>query len=141
MKQGQPEFELQCVIADLLRWGAYPGIYWTAIPNGEDRPRKKNSRGNWYSPTGQRLQRMGVKPGVADLIFLVRGKAVALELKADKTKYQSPEQKAFQKEWEEAGGDYYVKKTYEDAVELLEFLRIIKPVKGSERFEPRSHAA
>ena len=140
MKRGQPEFELQCVIADLLRLNARPGIYWTAFPADEERPKKQDKHGNWYSPSGQRLQRKGVKDGVADLLFVVRGHPVAIELKADKRGKQSPNQKDFQDAWEAGGGDYYLCKGYEETVEKLEWLRIIKPVKGNQRFEPRTAA-
>ncbi len=44
-----------------------------AVPNGERRDAK----------TGAKLKRMGVRPGVPDLVVLVRGVAMFIELKAD----------------------------------------------------------
>jgi len=124
------EFRLTCIIADMLRLLAYSNVSWFHVPNGEHRSAR----------TGARLKRMGVKRGVADFIIQCRGKGIALELKAEGGR-QTPEQRDFQAEWEAAGGDYYLCKGYEETVEKLEWLRIIRPVKGNERFEPRTHAA
>lgn len=40
-----------------------------AIPNGGSRIKKKDKKGKWYSPEAVRLKKMGVKPGVLDLLF------------------------------------------------------------------------
>jgi hypothetical protein len=54
------EFELQCMIVTVLeRWGTR-GWKWTHFPAGEKR----------LLPTGQRLKRMGLKPGWPDLLLL-----------------------------------------------------------------------
>jgi VRR-NUC domain-containing protein len=54
------EFELQCMVVDVLdRWGTR-GWKWSHFPSGEYRP--------WG--TGKRLERMGLKRGWPDLVLL-----------------------------------------------------------------------
>jgi hypothetical protein len=49
-----PERELQCGLAEYLRWRAYPDVWWTCFPAGERRD----------ASTGALLQRMGLKAGI-----------------------------------------------------------------------------
>jgi len=93
----------------------------------------------------------GMLPGTADWIIVCRGHPIAIELKPERKRGkrvallagepQSEAQQEFEKKWKRAGGSYYLCHGYAATVELLEFLRIIRPVKGNERFEPRTHAA
>lgn len=39
------------------------------IPNGEMRPKMQGRDGSWFSPTGRKLQRMGERKGMPDLLF------------------------------------------------------------------------
>ena len=65
------EFASQCFIADLLREFANPQWRWTAMPMGELRDHAINPKtGKRFSPTGQRLQRMGMTPGWPDFMFV-----------------------------------------------------------------------
>lgn len=67
------EFATHCAIADLLRVAIAPGWLWYHPGNGENRD----------AITGARLQRMGLRPGVSDFIFIAppSGRTFALELK------------------------------------------------------------
>lgn len=141
-KRRQPEFELHCVVADLLRWAARPGVHWFHIPNGEHRPKKQNAQGKWYSPSGERLKRMGVKAGEPDFVFLLGpghpARVVGMELKPAKGGVESDAQKAIKIEWSLAGALYRTVVGYEEAVSFLDMLGIIRiaQVKGT-KFEPR----
>lgn len=42
---------------------------FTHPPNGGYRKQRKNSRGEVYSPEAQRFKKMGVRPGVCDLLI------------------------------------------------------------------------
>ena len=126
--RSQEEFRLQCAIADVLTLFAKPGVHFFSIPNGENRD----------AVTGARLKRMGVKRGEPDLVILHNGRCIGLELKAAKGR-TSPEQKATAEAWTLAGSLYHVAKGYEEAVEFLDMLGIIKPVDG--RFLPRREVA
>lgn len=128
MPRSQAEFRLQCAVADLLTWLAEPGVHWFAVPNGENRD----------AITGARLKRMGVKRGEPDIVILHNKRAIGLELKAEKGR-TSPEQKAVAEAWTLAGSRYHVAKGYEEAVEFLGMLGVIKPVSG--RFLPRREVA
>lgn len=101
-KRQQPEFRLHCVVADFLRVALSPEVLWFAIPNGEKRSKI----------TGARLKRMGVRPGVADLMISwhVGGQIRVLwcELKALKGGSLSPEQRRFRFDAENTGHDFYV---------------------------------
>ena len=66
------EFELQCVIADVLKRWCNPSWRYTHLPLGEYRG----------PVTGGRLKRMGVTPGWPDFQFFhVGGKVCFIELK------------------------------------------------------------
>jgi hypothetical protein len=70
---GPSEFEIHCMVADYLRNGLAPGWMWFHPANGELRNKA----------TGGRLKRMGVVPGVSDIILHAAPYATlhALELK------------------------------------------------------------
>jgi hypothetical protein len=80
-----PEFNSHVFIADLLRrWGS-PRWRWTHIPSGEHREHRYNSKGQRFSPTGNRLKRMGLVAGFPDFLFFGPERAVRwLELKRKK---------------------------------------------------------
>lgn len=62
--------------------------------------------------THMHFKRMGVRPGVADWLAFVPGRAIAIELK-DEDGDQDPEQEKFQKKWEAAGNVYILVRTLE----------------------------
>jgi len=70
---GPSEFEIHCTVADYLRNGLAPGWIWFHPANGELRNKA----------TGGRLKRMGVMPGVSDILLASAPYATlhALELK------------------------------------------------------------
>lgn len=55
--------------------------------------------------------------GIPDIILIKDGWFVGLEVKT-KTGKQSPDQKAFEKNVHDAGGEYYVVRTIEDLQEV-----------------------
>lgn len=108
------EFAMACMVADALRRLAVPGLFWTALPLDGNRPKKLNPKtGKFYSPAGQRMERIGTRKGSPDYLLIHAGKVYGLELKLEtnalfgtKKTYQSPEQKETQRDWEAAGGTY-----------------------------------
>jgi hypothetical protein len=72
--------------------------------------------GGWRSrATAGRLKSEGVMPGVADIVIIWKGRAIAIELKA-KGGSQSAAQKAWADQFTTAGGAYAVCRSL-DAVE------------------------
>lgn len=66
------ELAIHCAIVDMMRKVKRPGIEFFHCPNGENRDAK----------TGAKLKRMGVLPGVSDLIIMDgRGCFFAMEVK------------------------------------------------------------
>jgi len=59
-----PEFAVHCLIADTCKLYISPRWEYTHIAHGE-----VNKYGKRYSPSGQRLQRMGLRPGWPDFQF------------------------------------------------------------------------
>jgi hypothetical protein len=59
------------------------------------------------------FKRMGVRPGVADWLVFVPGRAIAIELKDDEGE-QDADQIKFQKQWEAAGNVYLIVRTLEE---------------------------
>lgn len=115
-KRDEREFRFQCALARKLPLLVQPGVYWNALPYGEDR----------RDATASRLAAMGVKAGPADLFFLKNGQPFMLELKVYPNT-QSDIQARFQADWEAAGGVYCLAYTMEEALSFLEAWRLIKP--------------
>ncbi len=63
--------------------------------------------------TAMHFKRMGVRPGVADWLVFVPGRAVAIELKNDEGE-QNADQERFQHQWETAGNLYFLARTLEE---------------------------
>jgi hypothetical protein len=59
------------------------------------------------------FKRMGVRPGVADWLVFIPGRAVAIELKDDEGE-QDADQERFQRQWEAAGNMYLIVRTLEE---------------------------
>lgn len=59
-----------------------------------------------------------MRKGVPDIIVLIDGKFIGLEVKAEKGR-QSEHQKSFELECKKNGGKYYVVKTLEDVKDVL----------------------
>ena len=79
------EFNSHVVVADLCRRWMNPGWRFTHIPSGEHRDHRIGRNGKRYSPTGNRLKRMGLIPGWPDFVFAGPVAHVAwLELKRKK---------------------------------------------------------
>lgn len=115
MKRDQAEFRLTCAVADLLRFRAMPGLYWSHLPMGEAR----------FERTGARLKRMGTRAGAPDFLLLRCGMCIGLELKTLKGR-QTETQKATQIDWEKAGGMYVLVHSYQEAVAFLERFGLIR---------------
>lgn len=122
-KPRQPEFELACAIAGLLRRACNPKVFWTAVENGEKRPQEAR----------ERCARKGVRNGTPDLFFIASGLPIGLELKTERDKVrnirrgvQSDEQKAVQEQWERAGGLYHIAWGWDEAVAFLAQWGIVK---------------
>lgn len=64
------------------------------------------------------LAGLGVFPGVADLTAIYKGKVYQIEVKVRGGR-QSPNQKKFQKEWEDHGGTYILG----GLIEVMEFIK------------------
>lgn len=105
------EDDLQMAVADYLRMQC-PSLLWLHVPNGG----KRNAR------EGARFKRMGVKPGVADILMFWRTgdkhHMAAIELKSEKGK-QEPSQKIFQHNWTFLGGQYAICRSIDDVTACL----------------------
>lgn len=105
------ERRLHIAIADLLRKGALtPGWIFFHCPNGEYRTEN----------TGALLQRMGVRPGVSDILLVAppMGCLHCLELKDHGLK-PTPEQRKFMRDVQNAGGRANWADSYDGAVAIL----------------------
>ena len=110
-KRDKPEERLHTALVAILRLEIINSVYWFHPANGEKRP----------ISTGILLQKMGVRPGAPDLMFLAQGRFYGLELKAPKN-YQSPSQRQTEKDIVAAGGAYAVAKSIRDAlIQLVEW--------------------
>jgi len=130
MRRDQPEYRLTCMVADLLRICAKPGVFWTHIPMGEART----------VMAGARLKRAGTRKGNPDFLLIVGGRPVGLELKLEKKSYQSADQRDVERDWTVAGGLYYCAKGYAAVVDFLTMIEAIRPIIDNTRFAPRQPA-
>lgn len=110
-KASMSEEHLQRHAVKYLRSYARPDVCWFHVPNGDERTPR----------VAARLKDMGVVPGVADLLFLIDGRSVAVELKTE-IGTQSAVQSEWQESHERAGGLYFIAR---GPVELMGVLRAI----------------
>ena len=104
-----PEHDIQTDIIQYLRLNR---IFVFSVPNGGLRNLK----------TAAFLKKEGATAGVSDLIVLLRGEVVFVEVKTAKGR-QTPEQKKFQEAVELLGFRYLLWRSLDDAIK---FVREIK---------------
>jgi hypothetical protein len=127
-----PEADLQIQVADMLRlYEKQRHFIWFSTPNELlGSARSKGGLGRMA-----RFKRMGLRPGVADIVIVKGGKqyegniqfdgrAYFLELK-DKGKKQSENQKQFEADALDAGAEYAVADTLDKAIDALRIWGII----------------
>ena len=139
-KHSQPEFELACAVADHIRKAIRPGVFWSGIEHGDELPKKQNKRGIWYAPGVERRKRIGVRNGLPDQFFIVKGRSVGMELKTatDKVRgvrrgVQSDDQEKVEEDWTLAGGLYKCCYGYQEAIDFLEVAGVLRPDKSVRR--------
>jgi len=103
----RPEQTLQCHVADALRW-LKPNCLWSSIPNEGKRSRL----------IGGMLKKMGMRPGMGDLVFLWSDGCGLIELKAP-GETQSDNQIAVEKECIERGIRYAVCWSLDHVIDVL----------------------
>ena len=71
-----------------------------------------------------RLKRMGLRPGVADIVIIRKGRAYFLELKT-KEGVQSERQSAFQADCFYVGAEYAIAHSFEEAQKIVREWKIL----------------
>lgn len=107
-KRRDEEHGIQVAVATALRLAAAPGVFYCSIPNGGKRNKREAAR----------LKAEGVIAGAPDLLVIVRGVPMGLELKTDRGA-QSDEQEAVEAAWNAAGGVYVVAHGLREALDCL----------------------
>ncbi|SIO49634.1 hypothetical protein SAMN05443247_06503 [Bradyrhizobium erythrophlei] len=122
------EFATHATLADICKRWINPHWKFTHLPLGEHREHRINPRtGRRYSPSGQRLQRMGVQPGWPDFIFVGPEQRVFwLELKRFKTGRLSEDQSEVLAHLVACGFAVLVTTSLDDAVATLKQLGILR---------------
>ncbi len=69
---------------------------------------------------------MGMRPGAADIMFIIDRLFHALELKTEKGT-QIPTQKSFEADVVRAGGTYHIAYGYDEAIAVLQDMDAFKP--------------
>ena len=104
------EVRTHIALADLLRWTVRPGWWWSHIAHGGKRSKE----------TAELLQRMGLRPGIADFLLInPAGTHHWLELKRGNNPL-SPAQDEFETMCVERGIAHAVARSYEQAVKQLQ---------------------
>jgi hypothetical protein len=110
------EEQLQRGIVAYLGYAARKDAIWFHVPNGEGRSKA----------AGGRLKAMGVRPGVADLCFVLKdGHAAFMELKAVGGK-QSANQLVFEQRCIDCGVPYVVVTSMGGAIEILKAWGVVR---------------
>lgn len=108
------EDALQMQVCEYLLY-QHRELSWFAVPNGG----KRNAR------EAARLKKMGVRAGVADLIFSWPNGKGAIELKIGKNN-QTAFQKNFEQQWIYNGGQYAVCRDFNSVINTLRSWKAIK---------------
>lgn len=123
-KTARPEARLQKTLVQLLLLSGNPDVIWHSIPN----------EGKRSVVGGAELKAMGLRSGVADLIFIVDRIAHYLELKAPGTnldKARSENQIAFGNDCRACGVSYAVANNIDDAIQILNSWGVLRQIKRS----------
>lgn len=118
----RPEADLQIQVADLLRlheWGRK--FIFFSIPN----ELLGSARTNGGLGRMVRFKRMGLLPGVADIIIVRDGRVYFLELKSPKGR-QSDSQLQFESDAIRAGAKYAIAHNIDEAIDSLRIWGIIE---------------
>jgi hypothetical protein len=117
------EFELQCMVADVLRRWCDPAWLYTHMPMGEKRD----------PVTAMRLKRMGTTPHWPDFVFFGPERRVLwLELKRPGgTATPSDEQDERARQLVERGHSYVCTNDFTEALDLLRDLGIVRARVGA----------
>ena len=100
-----PEKQIE---ASILGWLKAKKICAVKIFNG----------GSYNQKRGKFIFSSSRTPGVSDIIVAYKGIAIAIEVKSEAGR-QSPDQKAFEALWTNAGGYYTVARSIEDVENFL----------------------
>ena len=109
------EDAIQKAVVDHLNIRGVDGLVWFHVPNGGARSKIEAAR----------FKRMGVRPGVSDLILYHDCTLYALELKAGKNK-PTKAQEAFIDAVNGQGGNAAVATGLDEAIEKLEFWGLLR---------------
>ena len=122
------EFATHATLADICKRWINPEWKFTHLPLGEHREHRINPRtGKKFSPSGQRLQRMGVFPGWPDFIFVGPAQRVFwLELKRFRKGRLSEDQSEVLAHLVACGFAVLVTSSLDDAVDTLKRLGILR---------------
>ena len=92
-------------------------------PEGEVKSAVKDAlqKAGWYEWTVNQFNKRGyrVKSGISDLIAIREGRVLFLEIKAGNGK-QRPAQAVFQAEIQAHGGEYYVIRSVDELIAIIE---------------------
>jgi VRR-NUC domain len=102
------ERRLHCAVVDLLAVAAAPDVWFSHLPAGEFR----------RPETARLLQRLGLRRGLPDLMFVDRSGVAFLELKRRGAK-PTPEQAAFLERCRKAGIRCAIADSFDQAVAVL----------------------
>lgn len=119
-KRNQPEAALHRAVVQHLERRAKPGVLWFHVPNGG----KRDAR------AGAMMKRLGLRPGVADILLFRAGQngfvdAFALELKAARGR-PTETQLQFGHDWEAVNGFYCLAYGLNEALAALEAWEVIR---------------
>lgn len=116
-----PERATHIAVADMLAKLARPDWWWSTIPSGELRTKE----------TGALLRRMGVRPGIPDLLFIAPdGSTRWLELKRGRAGRLSPAQLEFQALCVARGIPHAVARSFTEAEAQLRAWGCLRPARS-----------
>jgi hypothetical protein len=114
------EFSSHVLLADICRRWLMPDWRFTHLPLGEHREHRIGHNGRRYSPTGNRLKRMGVSRGWPDFMFAgPPARMIWVELKRRKTGRLSEDQEDITDHLRACGFDFLVTDDVREAVAFL----------------------
>ena len=116
MKQPVSEHKLQTAFMDYLTIKGRRDLFWFAVPNAGLRSLR----------VGAMMKAEGLRPGVADICFMLPGgKAAFLEMKTESGRL-SPHQEGFRHRCEMLGHPYFVARSLDEAIEVARKLGVLR---------------
>lgn len=120
VKRPKTAAQLEALVEELFnRLGGCFRIIYTGGRQIVSKTKARDVLGHERTITNNKFIPGTTKAGTADLLGVYKGRSIAIEIKFSKGDRQSEAQREFQRDWEIAGGEYFIVKNLNDLIDII----------------------